>query len=54
MSKLGFIQQNSWESEDAEKKYLFESIKNMKKQAWESALKREYDNMKGSENSSSS
>lgn len=41
MEKLGFLQQNSWETEEAEKKFLFESIQKMKKDAWESALRRE-------------
>lgn len=40
MDKLGFVQENSWESEAAEKKFLFEKIQKMKKEAWENAMKR--------------
>lgn len=41
MNKLGFLQENSWETEEAEKKFLFESIQRMKKEAWQAALERE-------------
>lgn len=38
MSKLGFLQENSWETEESEKKFLFNSIQKMKKKAWEAAV----------------
>jgi hypothetical protein len=31
MNKLGFLQENSWETEEAEKKFLFDSIQKVKK-----------------------
>ena len=41
MQKLGFVQENSWESEAAEKKFLFNQIQKMKSEGWKSALNRE-------------
>lgn len=41
MEKLGFLEENSWETEEAERKFLFESITKMKQEAWESALNNE-------------
>jgi len=38
MSKLGFVESNSWETEDSEKKFLFEQINNIKKDAWNTVL----------------
>lgn len=31
MNKLGFVESNSWETEDSEKKFLFDKINNMKR-----------------------
>jgi hypothetical protein len=36
MEKLGFTDQTSWESEEQEKKYLFNKIKNLKDRARDS------------------
>lgn len=40
MNKLGFVEENSWETEEAEKKHLFAQIQNVKKKAWEAALEK--------------
>lgn len=40
MNKLGFLEQNSWETEESEKKFLFESIQKAKKEGWKAALER--------------
>ena len=37
MEKLGFLKENSWETEEAEKKFLFNQINLMKQQAWQAA-----------------
>ena len=37
MEKLGFTEELSWESEEAEKKYLFNKIENQKRRAYERA-----------------
>ena len=37
MEKLGFTEELSWESEEAEKKYLFNKIENQKRKAFERA-----------------
>lgn len=34
MSKLGFVESNSWETEESEKKALFEHISKIKREAW--------------------
>ena len=36
MEKLGFTDQTSWESEEQEKKYLFNKIKNLRERARDS------------------
>ena len=41
MSKLGFVEATSWQTEEAEKRQLFEQINRVKKEAWKSALDRE-------------
>lgn len=33
MERLGFTEEISWESEEAEKKFLFEKIRNLKEKA---------------------
>jgi hypothetical protein len=38
MSKLGFIESNSWESEDSEKRSLFDQINQIKKEAWHTVV----------------
>lgn len=38
MSKLGFVESNSWETEDAEKRHLFDQINRTKKEAWQAVL----------------
>ena len=38
MNKLGFLEENSWETEEAEKKFLLNQIKNMKEKAWKNAV----------------
>lgn len=46
MSKLGFVDSNSWETEDSEKKYLFEQINRIKKDAWQSVVEKNKDKAK--------
>jgi hypothetical protein len=46
MSKLGFVDSNSWETEDSEKKYLFEQINRIKKDAWQSIVEKNKDKAK--------
>lgn len=41
MSKLGFLESNSWESEESEKKFLFQQINKVKKEAWENVVNNE-------------
>lgn len=41
MNKLGFVNENSWESEAAQKKFLFNSIQKLKKEAWQTVLERQ-------------
>lgn len=43
MSKLGFVESNSWETEDAEKRYLFEQINKTKRDAWQTVLEKNKD-----------
>lgn len=43
MSKLGFIESNSWETEDAEKKFLFDQINKIKKEAWNTVVDKNKD-----------
>lgn len=40
MNKLGFLKENSWETEESEKKFLFNNIQKLKKKAWEAALEK--------------
>lgn len=46
MSKLGFIESNSWETEDAEKKFLFDQINKIKKEAWNTVVDKNKDRPK--------
>lgn len=46
MSKLGFIESNSWETEDAEKKFLFDQINKIKKEAWNTVIDKNKDKPK--------
>lgn len=46
MSKLGFIESNSWETEDAEKKFLFDQINKIKKEAWNTVADKNKDKPK--------
>lgn len=46
MSKLGFIESNSWETEDAEKKFLFDQINRIKKEAWNTVVDKNKDKPK--------
>lgn len=39
MTKLGFMEENSWDNEEAEKNMLFERINQQKQAAWERALR---------------
>lgn len=39
MKKLGFLEENSWESEEQEKNVLFKRINEQKQKAWEAALR---------------
>jgi cytochrome c oxidase assembly protein subunit 19 len=43
MSKLGFVESTSWETEESEKKYLFEQINKIKKEAWHTVLEKNKD-----------
>jgi hypothetical protein len=40
MTSLGFINENSWESEEEEKTALWKRIMKQKEDAWQEALKR--------------
>ena len=46
MSKLGFVDSNSWETEESEKKYLFEQINKIKRDAWQSVVDKNKENAK--------
>ena len=46
MSKLGFVESNSWETEESEKKYLYERINNIKRDAWGSVKEKHKDKEK--------
>lgn len=35
---LGYLDENSWENEDQEKKFLFEKIQKMKEESWKVAV----------------
>ena len=43
MSKLGFVESTSWETEESEKKYLFDHINKIKKEAWNTVLDKNKD-----------
>ncbi len=38
IEKLGFTNEGSWESEEAEQKYLFNKIQKAKEKAWQQAI----------------
>jgi hypothetical protein len=38
MHSLGFLEANSWETEEAERKNIFTNINKLKKDAWKSAV----------------
>lgn len=38
MHSLGFLEANSWETEEAERKHIFTNINKLKKDAWKSAV----------------
>lgn len=38
MSKLGFVESNSWETEESEKRYLFDQISQIKRDAWQTVV----------------
>ena len=46
MSKLGFVESNSWESEESEKMYLFDQIGEIKRNAWQTVADKNKDKMK--------
>lgn len=46
MSKLGFIESNSWETEDSEKRFLFDQINKIKKEAWQTVVDQNKDKPK--------
>ena len=46
MSKLGFLESNSWETEDAEKRALFDQINKIKRDAWQTVVDQNKDKAK--------
>lgn len=47
IEKLGFTDEISWETEEAEKKFLFDKISDLKKKAYESAWSQAEHKFKG-------
>lgn len=46
MTTLGFVKENSWESEEQEKDALWKKIQSQKEDAWMTALKRAQESRK--------
>lgn len=46
MSKLGFIESNSWETEESEKRFLYEQINKIKRDAWQTVVEQNKDKPK--------
>ena len=46
MSKLGFVESNSWESQQSEKRFLFDQMNQVKQDAWTNVVNKNKDKPK--------